>query len=166
MSPGCWDFLVLPLRQFLPAAAPFDKESFNDCSRIEKHENTSCSADNTVDTCDKYCKDFGTHEIREHVPRCQSTWQLEMKQRSRPWLIVKQQPACLLTDLQGFTAAQMPWGHFVGPQLSHSVSLFVPLSPMLPVLCGHVRNIRYCLDKVWLGFPINKKVASQHIMKL
>lgn len=50
-------------------------------------------------------------------------WQLEVKQCSGPELILQQQPACLLTDLQGFTAAKMPSGHFVRPQLSLSLSL-------------------------------------------
>lgn len=57
-------------------------------------------------------------------------------QRSEPGLILQQQPACLLTDLRGYTAAHMPRGHFIGPRLS----LCVSCSPMPPVLCDHVRN--------------------------
>lgn len=80
-------------------------------------------------------------------------------QCSRPGLILQQQPACLLTALWGFTAAQMPWGHLVWPQLSLSVCL----SSMPPVLCDHVRNntIQYSHANIRLGFPINKEVMPQ-----
>lgn len=61
--------------------------TFNDSSCNTKHcrpenENMSCSTKNTVNTCEKCCKDFGTNKSREHVLCCQCTWQLDVKQCS------------------------------------------------------------------------------------
>lgn len=81
-----------------------------------------------------------------------------MKQCSRPGLILQQQPACLLTALQGFTAALKPRGHFIWPHLS--VSLPCPPCSLWP--CGKRHySIFPCYCQAWFSYQ-QRSPASQH----
>lgn len=62
-----------------------------------------------------------------------------------PGLIQQQQPACLLTVLWAFAAAQMPRGRFAWLQFYPSVSLSSFVSPVLVVLRDRATLIS-CLD--------------------